>query len=74
MAEIYVTLAKGDDWQGLYVDGMLAAEDHNVSASEALKVVSVYSCKFSFKEVIVDYDWLANQGSMPDSEEDLVLV
>ena len=61
-----VTIVYGDDWEGLYVDGKLVAQNHSVSAISALE-----SLGFSVNQKEVDYAWLLDEGNLPDSLSDV---
>ena len=63
-----VTYARGDDWEGLYIDGKLVLEDHSIDVRDILEAVG-----FKIKTVWVDLDWLAETGSLPGNEDNLLL-
>ena len=60
-------LVKGDDWQGLYIDGILMSEDHSISIEDFAEVVGI---KLSKK--YVDLDWLEDNGYLPKLLENVV--
>ena len=62
-----IVLVKGDDWQGLYIDGILMSEDHSISIEDFAEVVGI---KLSKK--YVDLDWLEDNGYLPKLLENVV--
>jgi len=68
----YAVLATGDDWQGLYVNGMLRCEDHRLdSVLVANEVLSALPPVYLLKKREADSDWLFERGSFPDTIEDV---
>lgn len=61
-----VTIVKGDDWQGLYVDGKLKTEDHTLLVEDVLNNLGI-----RFTRLNADIDWLHERGALP---EDLCYV
>jgi len=65
MADEFI-LADGDDWQGLYFNGVLVTEGHEVTKKELVEALDYrLSDNFSYDEKEVDSAWLANEGSLP---------
>lgn len=60
------TLVNGDDWQGLYKDGQIVAQNHSLSAYEILELVGV-----EFKSEWVNLDWLENIGHLPHNLDEV---
>lgn len=61
-----ITIIKGDDWGGVYVDGILVDQGHewgyNVSTVERLmKIMDLPNVEV----VEVDTEWLAEAGWLP---------
>lgn len=49
------------DWQGLYIDGKLVMENHQLSIYEILDAIGI-----DYKYIEADDEWLANRGSLPE--------
>lgn len=65
-----ITIAVGDDWEGLYYNGSLEMEGHVIDLSEALDFVSGL-LTFDVERVEVDIDWLHDRGSLPIQLEEV---
>lgn len=55
-----VTFADGDDWNGLYVDGELMAENHSLRPTDVLDALGI-----PYERVSCDQDWLEENGRLP---------
>jgi len=55
-----VVIVEGDDWKGLYVDGKLEYEDHNITPKKVLDVLGI---ELGIMEC--DLNWLFERGDMP---------
>ena len=67
-----IILADGDDWEGLYFNGVLITEGHRVTIKDVVMVIqNVESANFSYEEKEADSKWLADEGSFPMSIEDV---
>jgi hypothetical protein len=65
-----LTLANGDDWSGIYVDGSLVTEGHSFRTLEVVEICIEHNVTVAEgKEV--DIEWLNGQGSLPDKEGDV---
>jgi hypothetical protein len=56
-----IAIVDGDDWKGLYIDGKLVTENHQLSIYDILDAIGV-----KYKYVPVDEDWLYERGRLPD--------
>lgn len=74
MRKVSITFARGDDWEGFYVDDRLRAEGHSISAGEVFEWVrdigEVRVTSYESKEV--NLDWLDDCGSLPERLSDVV--
>ena len=61
-----VTFADGDDWNGLYVDGELVAENHSLRPTDVLDALGIV-----YERVACDQDWLEEQGRLPPDLKDV---
>lgn len=50
----------GDDWEGMYQDGVLVQEGHRLRISDVLRQLNVPYLRFS-----ADQEWLESRGSLP---------
>lgn len=55
-----VVLVKGDDWEGIYINGRLIFENHSLSAKEIFRILG-------FDIIDVDDQWLGDRGSFPEN-------
>jgi hypothetical protein len=53
-----------DDWEGIYIDGKILDQGHDINWKEVLSNLG-----FELKIQEADYDWLAEQGALPDKLE-----
>jgi hypothetical protein len=61
-----VTYVYSDDWEGLYVDGFLAAEDHNLSMEQVLSALGL-----EYLVIEADVEWMEEEGTLPDRVEEV---
>lgn len=67
-------LAKGDDWEGIYVKGVLYSDGHSLDAEtivEATFLAGISSME-DFVQSDVDLDWLDSEGRLPKDVADVV--
>lgn len=57
-----------DDWEGLYLDGKLAVQDHKLRVDDVLKALGLLA-----DYVVCDYDWMADQSYLPSDLTDVVV-
>lgn len=63
-------LAKGDGWEGLYIDGDLVDEGYKIDRKDMVMHMSEAGYdKYKSKEV--DWEWLAERGNFPDQIDDV---
>ncbi len=55
-------LVRGDDWEGLYIDGELRYQHHEVPVENIIYHLGLDNFEFHN----VDDDWLFEQGELPD--------
>jgi hypothetical protein len=59
-----VTVVRGDDWSGLYIDGVLVEEGHRLGVEDVLEVVR-HLGPFDVETVDADQEWLESEGNLP---------
>lgn len=59
----------GDDWNGLYKDGKLIWQGHNITTYRLLELIGA---EVDYKEA--DGDWLMDRGDLPVKLEDVTEV
>ena len=59
-----ITLVKGDDWQGLYINDKLVMEDHSITGHDIMRLM-LYQVFDSSETLFPDLDWLDSLGSYP---------
>jgi hypothetical protein len=60
-------LLSADDWEGLFIDGELIDEGHEIRRTELVKAMKTYSTfdvKFEYFS-IEGQEWLEERGSFP---------
>jgi hypothetical protein len=58
----------GDDWEGLYVDGLRRVQGHHVRLEEVFQALGIDG-----KRVFANTRWLEEQGYLPQKLEDVKL-
>lgn len=59
-----LTLVRGDDWEGIYLDGALKREGHSFSLNRAIYELGNV-CVVLGEVVDVDEEWLIERGNLP---------
>lgn len=66
-----IDIVRADDWEGLYLFGVLYGDGHNIRVEDLLEC---FKSEFTLLEVITDFDyvisyvnqeWMEEQGSFP---------
>lgn len=63
-----MVIARGDDWNGIYVNGMLVKEGHSFKYVEVAKLAM--NCT-TVEERFVDLGWLSDNGNFPSNIEEV---
>jgi hypothetical protein len=72
MADNHYVLASGDDWEGLYLNGVVIQQGHEVTVSDfADTILANGGYVATFTRASVDLDWLSNEGWLPTSLGDV---
>lgn len=56
-----IVFITADDWEGLYIDGTLVAEGHNIPRHELMRALGFED----YKSLSADYEWLSERGTLP---------
>lgn len=67
-----MTFARGDDWEGVYVDGDLIVEGHSIEARTAAELAIKHKAT-EVKTIYCDLDWLHDEGNLPRRMSDVKL-
>lgn len=73
-----ITVAKSDNWQGLYLDGDLIIEDKVIGIRDVVILVNATQeydgrmLDFEYKELLCDDEWLEKTGRFPKKLGDVV--
>lgn len=62
-----VIVSNGDDWMGLYIDGVLAFENHTIRVRDVLVALKI-ECDW----VECDRGWIYNRGTLPRDLSEVV--
>jgi hypothetical protein len=72
-----IDLVVADDWQGLYIGGILAEEGHKIQTDDLLEHIKqhVAMCDgisdFEYVVLHVNQEWMEDQGSLPQFIKDI---
>jgi hypothetical protein len=66
MTSVVLVQSESGDWEGLYVNGRLKAENHNLSARDVLRALEA-----PFKEVEMNDEWAERSGRLPATVTEL---
>jgi len=66
--KLVIVGSSSGDWYGLYQDGKLLIEDHNLRASQVLKLLG-----FEVDYKGAQEGWLEDRGNLPKLLKDVVL-
>ena len=61
-----VLVTNYDDWEGLYINGKLVLEGHQIRKDEMFVILGI-----DYAEVEADVSWLASRGSLPKKLSDV---
>lgn len=50
------TLLESDDWQGLYIDGELEYEDHEIGIERFVSILKKYGVKIDYSDEWINHD------------------
>jgi hypothetical protein len=68
MGENKLTIICSDDWEGLYHDGKLIDEDHEIKRGTVIKYMREYET-LNVEIIYLNYegmDWLEEKGNLPE--------
>ena len=63
-------VSNDDDWEGIYINGKLAAEGHRISLHDVLDALKG-NILTDFEFRTCNRDWLYDQGNLPDELENV---
>lgn len=65
------TIVTGDDWMGIYLEGILVVQGHTPTASRSLEdlLMDVFDIDFESREA--DQVWLQDRGNLPKKLSDV---
>lgn len=67
-----LTMVRGDDWEGIYIDGKLVSEGHSHDTVEAIKLALKHTIT-SVETKYADSKWLDDEGNLPTDLRDVKL-
>jgi hypothetical protein len=65
----HIKVVSADDWTGLYIDGKLKLENHNLHWDEILDAIGV-----DYESDVIDEDWMEANGRLPENLSDVKLT
>ena len=70
-----ISLVHGDDWQGLFINGILVTEGHRVTVEEAITAISERLVRqdIQFESLEANYKWLEDRGGFTEKLEKVKL-
>ena len=66
-----IVIADADDWQGLYVNGIIEYQDHRLDLHDVLLCLEGRTI-VSAKKKYVDMNWIHNVGYLPEKIEEVI--
>ncbi|MEK4025319.1 hypothetical protein [Sporosarcina sp. FSL W7-1283] len=66
MEAVKVVIATYDDWEGLYVNGMLRTEGHSINHDDFVDLINEYKVFESIKIVEISEECLEVCGNCPE--------
>jgi hypothetical protein len=67
-----IVYVRGDDWEGVYVNGILKVEGHDTHNELRDIILGMAGDVVDFKMMDADLDWLEEVGNLPKSIDDVV--
>lgn len=67
-------VARGNDWEGLYINGKLITEGHSIDNIELANLVIIYGLKEKLEAREVNYSWINYIGAFPDSIDEVIWI
>lgn len=61
VVEEKISFVWGDDWKGMYLDGVLVCQDHDLDAYRVLEMLGL-----QYESIQVDQIWLDERGQLPN--------
>lgn len=62
-----IVFVHGDDWDGLYIDGVCVWQNHELEPETVLDQLGI-----RYESKSVDYDWLVERQRLPELLKDVV--
>lgn len=59
-----LVLVRGDDWEGIYVDGNLLTEGHSIEVMDAVQLAVTHRVT-EYETQWADLTWLHDEGNLP---------
>jgi hypothetical protein len=68
-----IVIVNGDTWRGLYINGVLVCQGHNVTARELGEAICerLPRLDMTYDEKYADLDWLDGEGYLPETLEEV---
>jgi hypothetical protein len=68
-----IDLVRGDDWEGIYLDGFLQLENHSLRLSDVLELLMDQQID-GFHQHTADEEWLEERGRLPENLSEVQLA
>lgn len=69
-----LVLVNGDEWEGLYLDGVLQWQNHSVNHHHVAQAINASPTPVTeMVHVEVDVEWMLDEGYLPRMLEDIPL-
>lgn len=65
-----VRISNDDDWEGVYIDGVIADQNHSVDYRYILEKLNGMGL-IRYEEFLVDQDWMYSQGHLPENLDEI---
>ena len=64
-------IARADDWEGIYIEERLMAENHNIDLIEAVNLAIEHEVD-EVESKWVNLDWIGHVGHLPDDIKEVL--
>jgi len=71
MSSVSLILVVTDDWQGVYVDGVLEHEGHRIEGSDWIRIIGRHKNFGEIESYWADEEYMHDVGNFPNKFEDL---
>lgn len=67
-----VTLVTGEDWSGLYVNGVLVEQGHQIPQRHVIEHLARIEGEYTSESVIPNQQWIEDRGNLPNDLSEVI--